>query len=116
MYLGGFVIECLLKAKLLEAYPWLKNARTAAGKSQREKHLWNLCYRSHSLDEILAHLPDVAKDLLTAERRGHSRLYTSLRKICGQWTIYARYSPQLVGIEDARQFLSMVKEVKKWLK
>lgn len=31
IYLGGFVIECLLKAKLLEEFPWLGGTRRPDG-------------------------------------------------------------------------------------
>ena len=116
MYLGGFVIECLLKAHLLDAYGWLQVARSPEGRSKAEQQLWTLCYRKHDLDEILAKLPHVTDRLQAAEREGHSRLLDGLKKVCGQWTIYARYSPHLADIEDAREFLSRVKEVKKCLR
>ena len=116
MYLGGFVIECLLKAHLLDAYGWLQSARSPEGRSTSEQRLWNLCYRSHELDEILDKLPSVTDRLQAAEREGHSRLLDGLKKLCGQWTIYARYSPRQADIEDAREFLARLKEVKKWLR
>lgn len=116
MYLGGFVIECLLKAHLLVVHGWLQTTRSPEGRSTSEQRLWNLCYRSHELDEILDNLPSVTERLQVAEREGHSRLLDGLKKLCGQWTIYARYSPRQADIEDAREFLSRVKEVKKWLR
>jgi hypothetical protein len=90
MYLGGFVIECLLKASLLEKFPWLKNATPPAGRSKPDQYLWSLCYRSHDLDEILAKLPEIRDRLSRLEQRGTPRLLQSLNSICAQWTIYAR--------------------------
>lgn len=57
MYLGGLVVECLPKAKLLERFPWLQKAGSPEGRTSQEKRVWSLCYRSHDLDEILARLP-----------------------------------------------------------
>ena len=51
MYLGGFVIECLLKAMLLERYPWLQTAGSPQVRGKDDQYLWSLCYRSHDLDE-----------------------------------------------------------------
>ena len=59
MYLGGFVIECLLKAQLLERSGWLQTARSPEGRNKEDRHLWSLCFRSHDLDEILARLPEI---------------------------------------------------------
>jgi hypothetical protein len=36
MYLAGFVVECLLKAKLLERYRWLQSASSPTGKTKSE--------------------------------------------------------------------------------
>jgi len=116
MYLGGFVIECLLKASLLEKFPWLKNATPPAGRSKPDQYLWSLCYRSHDLDEILAKLPEIRDRLSRLEQRGTPRLLQSLNSICAQWTIYARYSTESADINEARTFLDQIKELKEWLK
>jgi len=39
MYLGGFVIECPLKALLLEKFPWLQSATSPDGRTKAERHL-----------------------------------------------------------------------------
>jgi hypothetical protein len=122
MYLGGFVIECLLKAKLLDEFPWLQNAgpqhkadSSRAGRSREDNRLYSLCYQSHDLDEILAKLPGIAQKLSGLEHRESTRLRTSLKNICASWTIYARYSPQSANINDAQDFLEQIKELKTWL-
>jgi hypothetical protein len=115
MYLGGFVLECLLKARLLERFPWLQSAGSAEGRSKADQHLWSLCYRSHDLDEILDKIPEVIDKLTRMEGRQSSHLVRSLKSICGQWTIFARYSPYTADIDDARTFLDQIKELKSWL-
>jgi hypothetical protein len=115
MYLGGFVLECLLKARLLERFPWLQNAGSAEGRSISDKRLWSLCYRSHDLDEILDKIPEVIDKLTRMEGRESGRLVQSLKSVCGQWTIFARYSPYTADIDDAQTFLEQIKELKSWL-
>lgn len=94
IYLGGFAIECLLKAKLLDEFPWLQSAGPSEDRSKSDRHLWSLCYRSHDLDAILAKLPAVTQRVSSMEQRTSNRLLQSLRSICAGWTIQARYSPQ----------------------
>jgi hypothetical protein len=115
MYLGGFVVECLLKAALLERYPWLQSAGSPDERSKEDHHLWSLCYRSHDLDEILAKLPRIGEKLSRIEQRDSNRLLQAMKSICGQWTIYARYSPYNADIDDARTFLDQIEELKPWL-
>ena len=116
MYLGGFVIECLLKARLLEKFAWLQSAGPAGERTRGEQHLWSLCYRSHDLDEILAQLPEIHERLSRMEQGESSRLIQSLKSICAQWSIYARYSPYNADIDDARTFLDQIEELKPWLR
>lgn len=59
MYLGGFVVECLLKARLLEKHRWLQTQRTRTKLSRADERLWNMCYRWHDLTELLVALPEV---------------------------------------------------------
>jgi hypothetical protein len=115
IYLGGFVIECLLKAKLLERFNWLQSAGSPDGRSKQEQRLWSLCYRRHDLDEVLAELPEITQRLSRLEQQGSSRFSQSLKGICSQWTVFARYSPYNADIDDARKFLKQVEELKPWL-
>ena len=110
MYLGGFVIECLLKAKLLEKHKWLQSAPGDLRKrSEDERALHALCYRQHDLDGLLVRLPNVTQMLA---RRG---LLKTLQEICGSWTVFARYSPRNTTIAHAKMFLADIRELKKWL-
>ena len=115
MYLGGYVIECLLKAKLMDRFPWLQKASSSQGRSRWECRLWSLCYRWHDLDELLAMLPNVTTKLSQLDQRGSGRLVQSLKSICAQWTVHVRYSPYSATMRQAKEFLDQVKELKRWL-
>jgi hypothetical protein len=114
MYIAGFVIECCLKAWLLRTYRWLGNAAFPEQRSDEDKHLWRLCYRSHNLDEIAAHLPNVTARLESRDQLGARSLVATLKSVCS-WSIFARYSPQAENIRAAEQFVGQVRELKKWL-
>lgn len=112
MYLAGFVVECLLKAELLREHPWLQSARDPGLLDHGQRRLWSQYYRSHDLDEILATLPGLRERL---SRVPQSRVLNALRRICAEWTIFARYSTRTAEMTEARLFLSRVQEVKAWL-
>lgn len=118
MYLGGFVIECLLKAKLMEEQPWLQSARDPAKLTKEQKETWELCYRKHDLGAILEHLPQLTSRLAAEDRRaGRSRGFLQILKMLGAtWTIQVRYSPHQESMEVASQFMERIKEVKECLK
>jgi len=111
MYLGGFVIECLLKALLLERHPNLQGPVDPAKLSEQDKGVLSLLY-SHELDAMLFYLPEVEKKLSVDDRSTWKRF----RSACEQWTVYARYSPRLAAPQEAQRFLATVKEVKSWLR
>lgn len=116
MYLGGFVIELLLKARLLELHPWLQTARESRGLSLAQKRIWSLCYRSHDLDEILAFAPDIIRRLQACELQGRPRLREFLSSVCAEWTIFARYSPRTATMAEACEFLDRIEELRPWLR
>jgi len=114
-YLGGFVIECLLKAKMLERYPSMRRAPSPDRMSEQDRRIWYLIYRSHDLDGMLGCLPDLETELVAADRRDGTRRWTTLKSICRSWTIFARYSPRMETMKDAEDFLDDVRELKQWL-
>jgi hypothetical protein len=116
MYLAGFVIECLLKASLFEWHKWLQSSRSSEGLSAADRQIWSLCFRSHDLDEILSHLPELTERLAKLPRESPGTLLKSLKHVCGSWTIFARYSPHSATIREASQFLDRVKGLREWLK
>jgi hypothetical protein len=115
MYLGGFAIECLLKARLLEKHRWLQRRRAVEALARSERQLWNLCYRSHDLTELLNRLPEVTARLAVAEAAGRASLKQQLREACEEWTVFARYSPRMATITQAAEFLNKIREIKPWL-
>ena len=116
MYLGGFVVECLLKANLLEEHPWLQSAGTPPEHSASARALWFLCYRWHDLGGMLERLPKLTERLAPTGQRGQTRMLQSLKSICAQWTIHARYSPRMATIQEANEFISRIEEVRPWLR
>jgi hypothetical protein len=114
MYLGGFVVECLLKAELLDQYPWLSSsARLNQNWPKEKQRLWALCYRSHALDELFGSLPGHRLQLI--RKIGGPRIMEHVKAVC-IWTIYARYSPKTATIRHAEDFLKRVREIRSCLK
>lgn len=119
MYLAGFVLECRLKAALLEEFAWLQTPTgNLSARSKADRRLYDLCYRRHDLGAILERLPRIRERLAAASGvlgRGAGLLQV-LQRLCAEWTIYARYSPRQAVMTEANQFLDRVKELKKWLR
>ena len=116
IYLAGFVIECLLKARLPAKHPWLERHVDLQGRSREERRLWRLCYQRHALDEILARLPEIHEQISRSPEGAATGLADVLKSVCGRWTMFARYSPKSADISGAREMLDQVKELKEWLK
>jgi hypothetical protein len=116
IYLAGFVLECLLKAQLLEEHPWLQGP-ISSNASSEEQRLWSLCYRSHDLEGILDHLPRLRKRLADRDEHisGGTRILGQVQRLCTAWTVHARYSPHQATMADAEEFLDHIKEVRRWL-
>lgn len=115
-YLGGLVVDCLLKAALLERHRDLQTPVTLDQLSAHDRRVWSLIYRSHELEEMLAHLPDLERRLQAKDLKDGSDLLRKLRSICAKWTVYARYSPRTETMKHAAEFLDHVREVKEWLR
>jgi hypothetical protein len=114
-YLGGFVIECLLKARMLERYPSMQRARSTEGMSDQDRVVWRLIYRSHDLREMLRRLPELQQQIGAADRREGARRLEKLNSLCQRWTIFARYSPRTETMKAAELFLGVIKDLRPWL-
>ncbi len=114
-YLAGFVIEILLKAKLVELFSSV--ARTHPQKLKTEdSRIWSLIWRAHDLQEMLDKMNDLQASLRKkGERDGYDYL-GELRKICATWTIHARYSSRTMLMADAAALLDRVRKIKEVLK
>ncbi|MEX2081018.1 MAG: hypothetical protein WEC33_05335 [Dehalococcoidia bacterium] len=114
IYLAGLAVECMLKAALIDKQPHL-----GAGDVQQvpkgEAYRWELIHRRHQLDSLLTELPEIRARVQRAEAAGRKRLAATLKRICGTWTIFARYSPTSASSSDARVFVQEVRELKPWL-
>lgn len=111
MYLGGIAIELLLKARLLEAQPWLQQHVTSV-LDARQRRLRDVCYRWHDLEAVLERLPELAERLDAA----NPRLLQGLKKLCAEWTIHIRYSTYQATHAESAAFLDRLKELLPWLK
>jgi len=111
MYLGGIAIELLLKAKLLEAHPWLQTNPNSA-RDSKQRRLRDTCYRWHDLEALLERLPELAERLQAA----NPRLLVDLKKLCTLWTIHVRYSTHQATHAESAEFLKRLKELEPWLK
>lgn len=115
IYIGGFVVECLLKAILLERHPNLQKPVDPTTLSRQDRQIYDLLY-SHKLDAILDAVPDVRAKLQVLTDDKARPVWPRVRTICEQWTVYARYSPRLATTQEAERFLDTIQEVKQWLR
>jgi len=119
MYFGGFVIECLLKAKLLEKYAWLRRHYDPSQLARNDLELHRLCYKEHNLEGLMIRLSELMNKLARDDQNtgrinnGYLRI---LQRIAADWTIFARYSPKVASCSDARDFVEKVKEIRECLK
>lgn len=112
-YIGGFVLECLLKAKLLDKHPELQKPVGRDQWTDEQRHRFDLIYRWHDLAAILEAMPEILDHLLKVEPSGQLRDW--LVGLCEQWNVFARYSPPTAKMKDASIFLDRIKELKAWL-
>ena len=108
MYLAGYAVECLLKAKLMRMFGHLRL-------SDLEKELLDkrlLAAKStvftHQLEELLR------------LARGWDRLRSNPQRwasftIANRWIPAWRYSPDLASRDDAEAFLEAVDETVRWV-
>ena len=111
MYLAGIAVELLLKALLLEKYPWLQR-NVAAALDRQQRNLRDVCYRWHDLEAVLERLPDLAARLEAAD----PRLLQGLKKLCAEWTIHIRYSTYQATHAESAAFLDRLRELVPWLR
>lgn len=113
--MAGLVIECLLKALLLDRHSNLQAPKDPALLSSSDKEAFDLIYRSHDLDDMRGFLPEVRKKLGDVNTKSGRSAWREFETICEEWTIFIRYSPRSATVNDAMRYLETVEEVKKWL-
>ncbi|MCC6422553.1 MAG: hypothetical protein IT447_03675 [Phycisphaerales bacterium] len=114
-YLAGFVIEILLKARLVKKYPIIAR-KQPHDISESERGIWTLIWRRHDLEEMLDCMPELEAALHKAFSRTGVNYLANLKKVCAAWTIHARYSPRVIMMDEASQFLERVRLLKEVLK
>ena len=114
IYMAGFVIECLLKALLLERHPNLQKPVDPANLSKPDREVHKLLY-SHDLDDMLGFLPELEKKFVGIKTMSGESVWRTFNTICEEWTVFARYATATAKLDQAQAFLETIQEVKKWL-
>lgn len=115
VYLAGFVLEILLKARLVYKYSAIARKRQI-NLQEDEREIWNLIWRSHHLPSMLGHLSELTTSLYIQGKRDNRPYLDDLMTICAEWTIYARYSPRTISKEDASSIIERIEGLKEKLK
>lgn len=97
VYLGGFVIELLLKAAL-----WRRRNEPAIRK---------LLFSTHELDLLLRHCGDLHAEM---NKRGCDAVRSSFSAVT-VWSVRIRYNPKRPSAADAGDYLGRIREVRQWL-
>jgi hypothetical protein len=114
VYLAGFVIEILLKAQLVKKFNAVSRKPAHELRDLAEREVWSLIWRRHDLDGMLKHLTDLQAKLRNlGESDGYD--YVGELKKCAQWSIQARYSPHMIQMAEAVEFLERVRRLKRVL-
>jgi hypothetical protein len=114
-YLAGFVIEILLKAKLVEKYPRIARKRQHALHDD-EREVWLLIWKRHDLEDMLSQMPELEAGLKKKGELGNYDYHGQLKTICATWTIQARYSSLSMPMREATELLGRVRKLKELLK
>ena len=114
MYLCGFVVEILLKARLVRLHS--STAKMRRDVPDAERKISQLIWRSHNLLEMLVELRPLEAAVKKAAERSGQPFDHWLKDICTTWTIHARYSSRSTTIAEARDMLDRVRQLKEILK
>jgi hypothetical protein len=114
-YLAGFVIEILLKSRLVAKFSTIAKKRPHE-LSDDEREVWGLIWRRHDLEGMLTALKELEVALKTRGERDGIDYAAELKKVCAEWTVYARYSPRTMSMADAKEILVRVRRLKELLK
>lgn len=115
VYLAGFVIEILLKARLVAAFPPISRKRRHEV-APSEQEIWDQIWRRHDLGRMLGMLRDLEATLIRRGERDGINYVSELKKVDAEWSILARYSTRTMLMEEARQILERVRLLKEVLK
>ncbi|WP_435020958.1 hypothetical protein TA3x_002112 [Tundrisphaera sp. TA3] len=109
MYLGGYAVECLLKARLMKRY----GVRTLADLDQDLKSRGLIAGEatvySHEIEWLFRITGDQAR---IRSDRDAWKAYVTVNRWGPEW----RYDPDLSGREEAEDFLDALDRVLSWLR
>jgi hypothetical protein len=114
-YLAGFVIEILLKAKLVEKFSQIAKKRQHKV-TDDEREIWLLIWKRHDLEDMLSQMAELEASLKKRGELDNDDYHGQLKKLCATWTIQARYSSQSMLMNEAGEILDRVQKLKELLK
>jgi hypothetical protein len=114
-YLAGFVVEILLKARLVDKFPMIARKRQHEV-AEAEREVWRLIWKQHDLEGMLLHMRELEAALEAKGRRDQRDYVEELKKVCATWTIHVRYSPRMMLMDEARRMVERVRVLKELLK
>ena len=115
MYMGGFVIEILLKAMLVSSFPSSGTDRVTRPLSNEENNIRGLVWGSHNLDQLAGAIPQFEAALDAKGGRAGLPYLNYFRSISAVWTVYARYSPFSTTVTEAQEMIEKVRNLKEVL-
>ncbi|MGD0390839.1 MAG: hypothetical protein ABSC42_17990 [Tepidisphaeraceae bacterium] len=117
-YLVGFVVEILLKARLVRKHPQIarKRQHEMNDLSSAEREIWFLIWKQHDLEGMLSKLEELEAALKKQGEREGENYLEDLKKICATWTIQARYSSHTMQHREAEELIERVRVLKEKLK
>jgi hypothetical protein len=114
-YLVGFVVEILLKARLIEKFPGIARKRQHEV-TDVERNVWRLIWKQHDLEGMVYYLREIEAGLKKKGERDGRDYVEDLKKISATWTIQARYSSHTMLLTDAKDLIDRVRVLKELLK
>jgi hypothetical protein len=108
MYMGGYAVECLLKAKLMRIFKCRKLEELEGRLRARELLPGKVTIYTHHLEVLMK---------LTGglDRLRRNDLHWESFKLANQWVPAWRYSPDLSSSGDAGDFLDAVEQTIHWI-
>jgi HEPN domain-containing protein len=108
MYVAGYALECVLKAKLMQRFQCRTLERLEERLHQRRLIRKSRSVFTHEI-ELLFQLSGVVDRL-----KDNTAMYAHL-KFVNRWTPAWRYSVEPTRRDDAEDFLTAVRELRSWV-